>query len=257
MSFLDEMKPYQDKFGLYHSKLVGPDGMPPTGNGLLTTAQVYIINKLTTDDFQGLTMMEIFNTLSKCTNVQYGKGLYWRSPAQDDQEAHDDYVGLCALSAIVMSGGVARSIVDYGTTNAEHYLLVPLHYVYNNEAPGTGKHKDGSINWSAWLGRNPSDIAHFIMATGRKVSLFRQLAFSISLLIGAHASITSQDSFIMDWLKIQTFKATRRNFFICKLAIKYWWYLFNKRNLTMKAIYSSYVADGGQHPLCRYWENLQ
>src|SRR4051812_48148404 len=95
MSLYSEMQSYRDVDGLYHSRPVGPDGLPPTANGIFTTSIMAILHR---DD---LTIRhECMTAIERC-RVKHAvgypmSGLYNRSPRQTDQEAHDDYFAMAA-----------------------------------------------------------------------------------------------------------------------------------------------------------------
>ena len=195
--FREEMKPYFDEIGL-----VCPHPGQGSGNGLLYLAEyvmtLHMSGWLTTHDH-----LSFLSALTKC-NAGLPSGLYGRAPWNKDQEGPDDYIGIAAAASVCGYPHVAGDILEYGRSNpVKLWGPIKLKYVYNNELPGTFKHRDGRTNWSAWMGRNVSLIAHIQFAAGEKVSWWRKLAW-IYAVLSATRHPDDQDEWILSWMLIQT-----------------------------------------------------
>lgn len=189
MTLNEALKPYRDADGLVRPAL-GVD----SNNGVLYTSMALVLSRLLPGRNGMDTVIEFGNITEKCDTA--GEGLLRRSSTCTDQEGPDDYIGYLAASGVCGQAFCAHDVIAFGKAH---------NGFFNNECPGTYKHRDGSINWSAFLARQPQLIAHAYFAAGLKpiVPLRAYWALSIAL-SGWRAPLSDTDSRILPWLMVKT-----------------------------------------------------
>lgn len=257
MGLFDALAPYRDKDGLYHSKTVGPDGGPSTGNGLFTTSIAYILAK---DIEESVVYLLAIN---RC---EIEPGLYRRSIRQTDQGARDDYMAVSAANSVL-----GNEIRHHGERHR---------YVYNNVIPGTiWKPKDGSkrkwwlrpfdlvapkglvLNEGAVLWHHIDFIPHLKFASMRHMEppgWFGRLLWCLSLWNVARSDGRSNNNaYLLAWLRVYAYKKFFFKYRLCDMAVRYFWKRMDEQGLTMKKVWTAYANDGGEHPFSRYWEDIR
>lgn len=240
-----EFHEYTDRYGLIHSVKVNSDKAPSTQNPLLYTSEAYILFALS-----GLNLMEVkpFGSIVKQCEIE--PGLYKRHPECDDQEAHDDYTGLCAASAITADRGIAKNILNYGRNNITWFMkIIPLRYVYLNSPTGNLR--------KAWLGRMPQTVAHIRWAAGETPNLFQRLWWAAAIAKSAFGSGEDSDNWTLSWLLIQTYRnrATRAGCLLADFAVSLWIRGMKNRAISMQLVQWLYLGKDLNNPFYRYWED--
>ncbi len=223
---------YRDKAGLIQP-VINP-GQDASGNGLLYTAEyVLALHKL-----KLLTVEDCHKFLTTVYKCMLEPGLLKRSPTHTDQQGLDDYVGVMAALYVTRRWAAADSIHKYGK---DHW------WVYNNSQPGTIRHKDGRINWSAMFFRMPQVIAHFKWATNRTPNLFERLYWFGTIIVASRAEKKNQDAWVLSYLLIQVMD---RRSLLCTLAAEIWEMQFRKHYPGgLGEVLGSYF-NNTEHPLC-------
>jgi hypothetical protein len=98
-----------------------------TGNGLLHMSLFYLILQKT-HQLSPLDRNAFIETVDSCWKEP---GLLNRSPTKKDLESRDDYVGVCAISALLETDH-AMQIVKYGAEHGWSYDNDPLPFQWNN-----------------------------------------------------------------------------------------------------------------------------
>lgn len=107
----------------FYDKWVSPNGLallnigdPENSNGILFLAMFLILLKESDDVIQD----DLFKSFSAIKKIEVEPGLFKRSPSSQELEAHDDYIGICALS-VIFNLATAREIVEFGTAHGFAY----------------------------------------------------------------------------------------------------------------------------------------
>jgi hypothetical protein len=258
----DSWKPYQDRYGLIHSKLIEADHKPKTGNGLLYTAEACVIMQLRNVAFD---TNAIAATLASC---QLKPGLFCRDPSNDGgQDSVDDYIGVGALAGICGFHGIARDILNYGdggeqalrdavlgldfVKEGKGWLallkrgldglqpgrIVP--YNYNNVEPG-------KFTLASWMGRYPALIIHWKLAAEIRPNSAELVIWSATLLFSAHQNKDTprQDSWLQSWLMVLTYQTSGFRSAVADAAVAEWWKLMRERFPGgIKQAMKEYLAD--------------
>lgn len=168
----------------------------PSGNSLLFTAEKFIA--LTIE--RGAPSLEDAEEFSRLVaRAQLSPGLYARTPAgyayHEDQEGHDDYIGIAAASA-VLGTPHALAIVQQGENPFKLWGPIDINHYYPN--------KPGALDWRAWFGRFPATVAHFEYAAGVTPNLWHRLMWAYSVATAGADEPTAQDPWILSWLMVKT-----------------------------------------------------
>lgn len=217
-----------------------------SGNAILFTAEkLFILEQNNVLIFEDK-LRYINNIKSECEIVP---GLYRRSKDfSNDQEGPDDYVGLAAASALIGSS-IARDILSYGQTHYFQWGPFKFPYYYNNTS---------SRQPEAWLGRQPALLAHFYYCAGKKPSVFKKLAWAVSVgLTGLFdkdpKGSGAQDKYILSWLLIEGYKRSQYNSVMCNTAIKLYKHTLKKKwRNGLKEVFAVYFQNP-DHPISRYF----
>lgn len=194
MSLRDEVGQYRQSDGL-----VSPEKNPTldsTGNGILYTSLYFVALVL-----RGLARKEDLkdfeDTISRCRALVYGgfntyfpiNGCYNRSGTKlDDQNGHDDYIGL-ALASKLMKTQHAADILNHRRLYSGLFKSV-----WNNREPG-------NFTTQAWFGRMPDVVAHFIWCAGERPNVLRRAYWSITLVTAALFNIKDSTSAMLSWCR--------------------------------------------------------
>jgi hypothetical protein len=245
----DDYLPYEDRFGLIHWQRVNGQRDPSSGNGLLTTSIFYALRKLRGEQMDS-DRLAFHSALTRCEKEF---GLLRRSPSNDDQEGIDDYLGVLAASVVLGSRLLPQAICLRGK-RFRPAVWGPLRWpwFYNNETPGTIRHRDGRINWSAWLGRHPSFVPLVRLSAGETLGCLDWTRLSATIWWGTWARKTDQDAWMLTWLLIQAiWAAGREHPDHVDSAIGLWWKTYEKK-LGPGGLGQIYIGDP-EHPIRKFW----
>lgn len=164
---------------------------------------------------------------------KYVPGLYSRSIwKRNELQAHDDYIGIAAVSKLYDGGRTAREIIMYGSVNWN---------CWNNLAPFTS-------TFTTWFGRHPQFIAHLKFASGMRVGIFNTLTWCLGTFFGSFAPRTNTTAWMLNYLYVKT--ASKDNIFV-RLVTKFFFHMLRKRfPKGMNEVFTEMVGDG--HPLSYY-----
>lgn len=253
----------RDQFAQYIDRdgLVQPMAYPPnfnaSGNGLLYTAEMYIILART----HVLNAHDLKKFESIIMSCEVERGLLKRSPTHGDQEGPDDYIGVTAASYILnrtsdnMSGmwrnDIAQRILEYGErVKVEYPPCLSFNYVYNNVKPGTSKHPDGRTNWSALFARMPQVVAHLKLAAKQQPSTIEMFVWQQSVM-GCHDKPKNdQTARILSWLMVMTGHGQNDT---CDRTTAEWYRrLKSQFPGGMRQVVAEYFQNP-DHPLAKHW----
>lgn len=232
MGLRDEIESYRDMDGLVAPKRTFPGQRNASGNGILYTAEYFLLLDLRGELLHPKDPADFMAVLLSCQNEP---GLFNRSPVHPDQEAPDDYLGL-VLASEVLRLPYAMDIWAYGDRN---------HFVYNNVRPG-------KFTWTAWFGRMPQVVAHFQWCAGFTPALWRRLWWCGAVATAGFRGKGGEDAWILSWLLTRIIEREHVGDSLERMAIKIWrWRLKRAYPGGMKGVFSRYF--GPEHPIAKYW----
>lgn len=231
---------YVDAFGMVMPHPSNSDTQMGSDNGILFTAE-YLIALAKRKELILEDKLQWTSIVSKCLNPYCNLK---RGPYTDAQESVDDHYGLFAACKTLNMVGIPKFIKRAMFSNWGFS---------NNEAPGTIRHKDGTINWDAFLIRQPQLVAAMISASNEKRWYHLPLYLYTAIIIATSCMFTSvsdSTSRKLAWLLIQT---VAPDSLLCRLAAKIWFkrlYKHYNSSDPMRIVYGIYF--GFAHPLAKY-----
>lgn len=153
-------------------------GDPPNDNGILFLALFLMLCQKQ----NLLDELDITRSFNAIKSIEVAPGLYCRRPNDTRMEAHDNYVGVCAIS-VIFSFVFARNIAEYGLSHG---------YNFNNTAPDTFEMR--SLHQGG-------DVAFYSLSAGYIPAMWDHLWLCIGLLIAGFKGTPSVVN--LAWLRIQ------------------------------------------------------
>jgi len=226
---------YTDADGLVAPNKCASTDRGVSGNGVLYTAELVAIlasrgELLDSDKDRWRAAMK------GCMVVP---GLVERGPTKiGDQEGPDDYVGY-AVGAFLCDPDAAGAVIQRAW-DWNGFL--------NNEVHGSTRHPDGSINWSAFLIRQPALVALYYYAAGKKPIVPLRMFSALSL---ALSGFSDPGNVMLSWMRMQV---VGEQDWMHRLASWIW-----KKRLRssypngMQDVAAKYFQAG--HPFVQYWQD--
>lgn len=199
MSFKEECLPYIKQYPLISNQI----GQDPDGNAILYCGVAMAIKDLYEDPDDG-DWLWVASIYREC---QKEVGLLTRGPhKKEDFQTHDDYVGMCYLSART-NFMIAKSIVDYGKKH---------NWAYDN----VGENSKTLFGWLAcWHRRFAGQVEHYKICATDKLNIFEQIWWSLGFLtIGKMTESGTQ----LRWLKLRAYQASPNKYWFCDKAAALW-----------------------------------
>jgi hypothetical protein len=170
----------------FYNNWVSPNGLallsiqgPENSNGILFLA-IFLMLLKQCDCLDQTDLNKAYLALEK---IRVQPGLYKRAPGNDSLEAHDDYVGICAIS-VLFDFIDARSITDFGTR---------MGFSYDNITPDKPDPRST---------RQGGEIAYYKLCAGYIPTLWEYIWLILGLVL---ASFKGTPSVInLAWLRIKT-----------------------------------------------------
>ena len=201
---------------------------------------------------------------------QVKPGLFGRGPSQlHDQEAHDDYWGLGAMTGVCRFHNVAHDLLAYGqgSDQSSGATVAGLHlpdfgslddtvrqcktipYNYNNASPGT-------FTWSSWMGRYPALITHWKIADGNEFS--RQTSSRCGPRHFCSTEKTAKEGdtnpWLLGWIQVLTYQMSQNYSAAADFAVAEWWKMLHARypDGGIKQVMKDHLAgEAPTHPLAK------
>lgn len=214
MSLREDIAAWLDPYSM-----VAPNSTRVSNNGVLYSSEFYVLLAMR-GELMGWDSAAFTQLISAQCELE--PGLIRRNPGCADQEGPDDYIGLMAAYWHLGLWRKAREVVDYGSKSTRVGPFT-LHWFFNNveagtpweqaqEDPGrpwylnlvdrlyapTGKR----FNASAWLGRQPQLISHFLWCAELKPAWWRRLWAAVTVMLAHSKPVDDVDSRILSWLCI-------------------------------------------------------
>lgn len=149
-----------------------------------------------------------------------------RNPGRHDDEAVDDYYGVCA-AARYLGSPISKEIKDYGSENS---------YFFNNINPT-------NHDLHHWFGRFPGFPGFLSLCAGEEASWFQRLL--LQMVIRSGCSGDSGDD-IKKWLQVQVATLNAKTYIN---QIEVWSESFRNTYSSLGMLFMSY---GGSHPFVKY-----
>lgn len=250
----EAFQPFTDSWGFVHTRRVGPDRKPSTMNGVTYTSYAAILLAL----HGYLQDPRAFAFIMRSSMVE--PGLLKRHPTYrpGDQEGVDDYLALACACAILGEPTLPAQILEYGRRTSVRLGPLKLRYWYSNVAPGQLRHRDGRINWSAYMGRFPALLCMLQWATRdlkEKPSAALRSYLAASIVKAALELPKHQDAVFQTWCLIKAHEAVGAPSRAVRLASGLWWAAFRRKGLTMRYLARSY--DHRATPFILAWDDFQ
>lgn len=231
MSFRESARPY---FLDRESEIMSnKPGEMPDNNGLLYTGTYFVLlNRL--GELKDSDNEHLRRVVDRCTPVW---GLLYRHPSRRQHTAHDDYIGVSAAASIIGEPFYAKIFFVYGERHG---------WVYNHTDTYTLK------QWfKSWFARLPGVVQHFKLCAGYKLSLFDQLWWALDIISTTRRDPDDTSGRILDWLKIQAYRKSKHNHWICNWAVDLWEADIRARYpRLMGDVFAVYFDEG--HPFAKY-----
>jgi hypothetical protein len=226
---------------MIHTVPVGPGGIPSTNNSVGTTGIVLGLEALNDPTIEVINRFQDYTFLSLQGNV-LGR------VHSTLQQGPDDYIAFFFACACINSVP-AMKIMD----NRDRFLgLIPR--FWNNEAPGTSRKKDGSLNFQAIFQRFPGLIAQGKIAAGESLNILDKLVLSVTMILSSFKDKSVQDSWLQQDLIVKTYLiATIHNNYpqswLVEKAINFW----EKRKPAKIADIFREYSGNKDHPIADLW----
>lgn len=240
MSLRFEIKPYVDGLGMVNPYIVPTGMIRGSDNGTMFSSEYIIM--LTKRDEELTRDIEDWEILMDKTSIV--PGLTARAPGDTSGDAPDNIIARLAAAKVLKSPVTAKDMLNYGYQNFGFF---------NASNPGHIRNKNGKIDWSFFLWRQPQ--LYVACLTASNALKWRHAPFVVvtALIIGFScltAPLNDSDSRRLNWLLIQ---AIGNDSVLCRIGAWFWKRrLFKHYPKGMLDVYNLYYKESGVHPFTKY-----